>query len=274
MISALRSLARLLGLDPAAIPADPRDLRNRLAALSPAAGGISHGRWNNVRSLALAALRQGGVRTLGRAREPLAPAWEALRARLPDAKTRHGLSRFMSVCSAQQIAPAAVDAAVFAQFQQALDNDSLVKAPGTVFRTTCVLWNRAAATIAGWPSLTVPVPNRSRRYARDWSEFPASFRADADAFLGRLGNQDPFADDYAPPARPSTVHMRRKQILQIATALAAAGHPIEGITGLAVLVELPHAKLALRFFKDRAGGQVTKYLHQQALLLKTLPAIG
>ena len=132
------------------------------------------------------------------------------------------------------------------------------------------MWNRAAATIAGWPSLTVPVPNRSRRYARDWSEFPASFRADADAFLDRLGNQDPFADDFAPPAKPGTVHMRRKQILQIATALAAAGHPIEGITGLAVLVELPNAKLALRFFKDRAGGEVTKYLHQQALLLKTL----
>ena len=68
MTSALRTLARWFDAEPASVPADPRTLRLRLATLSPASGGISTGRWNNVRSLALAALRQAGVRTLGRAR--------------------------------------------------------------------------------------------------------------------------------------------------------------------------------------------------------------
>jgi integrase len=271
MISALRAVARFLDTDPAAIPADPRHLRNRLAALSPASFRISRGRWNNIRSLTLAALRQCGVRTMqGRARAPLAPAWEALRARLPDAETRFGLSRFMSFCCAQQLAPEAVEAAHFTAFRQALDTDSLVRQPHTVHRTACVLWNRAAQTVAGWPDLIVAVPSASRRYALEWTSFPNSFRSDAEAFLNRLGNQDPFADDYAPSTKPSTVHMRRKQILQLATALAASDFPIHDITGLAVLAEVANAKLALRFFLDRTGDKITKYLHQHALLLKTI----
>jgi len=163
-----------------------------------------------------------------------------------------------------------VDLTVFAQFQQALETDSLAKAPHTVYRTACVLWNRAAQSIAGWPTLTVPVPSGSRRYARDWADLPDSFRSDANAFLDRMGNQDPFADDYAPSTKPSTVHMRRKQILQVATALAASDFPIHDITGLAVLAEVANAKLALRFFLDRTGDKITKYLHQHALLLKTI----
>lgn len=85
-----------------------------------------------------------------------------------------------------------------------------------------------------------------------------------------MGNQDPFADDYAVSVRPSTVQLRRRQILQIATALVRRGVPASAVTDLAALVALPHAKLALRFFLDRAGGTPTKYLHQQALLLKTI----
>ena len=62
LISAQRTLARLLDLDPAAVPAEPRGLRQRFRDLSPAAAGISQGRWNNLRSLVLAALKLAGVR--------------------------------------------------------------------------------------------------------------------------------------------------------------------------------------------------------------------
>ena len=63
--------------------------------------------------------------------------------------------------------------------------------------------------------------------------------------------------------------MRRKQILQIATVLVLAGIPARQIVSLAALTEPDNAKRALRFFLDRAGGK-TKYLHQQATLLKTI----
>ncbi|MDA8250224.1 MAG: site-specific integrase [Rhodospirillales bacterium] len=271
LISALRTTARLFGLDPAAVPAEPRALRQRFRDLSSAAAGVSQGRWNNLRSLVLAALKQAGVRVLpGRAPDPLSPAWQALRDRLPDRTLRYGLSRFLSFCSTRDIGPAAVGAATFAAFAAALERDSLTTAPDTAYRRTCTLWNNAVRTVPGWPDVRVALPGDSRRYALDWAAFPESFRADAHVFLYRMGNQDPFADDYAVSVRPSTVQLRRKQILEIATALVRSGVPASTVTGLATLAALPHAKLALRFFLDRAGGTPTKYLHQHALLLKTI----
>lgn len=49
--SALRAVARAIGRRPEEIPARPRQLRERLAVLTPAMVGVSQGRWNNVLSL-------------------------------------------------------------------------------------------------------------------------------------------------------------------------------------------------------------------------------
>jgi hypothetical protein len=54
--SAVRTVARLLGTDPAAIAADPAALRRRLKAVAPEAHGMSRGRWANIRSLLSKAL--------------------------------------------------------------------------------------------------------------------------------------------------------------------------------------------------------------------------
>lgn len=271
LISALRTIERLADAPLSSIPATPVALRACLDRISHVAVGMSDGRWNNIRSLSMAALTQVGVRTLTRrTRQPLDDTWDDLRNRLPDAGSRAGLSRFMSFCSANAIAPDGVTPAMFEQFGQALRDDSIAPDPGQTYRTACMLWNQAVADIAGWPSVVVPVPDRSRRYAMQWEEFPAAFRQDAESFLNRLGDQDPFADDYAPSVRPSTVVMRRKQVLQIATAAVRSGVPVEQVTGLGVLVQPEIAKQVLRFFLTRAGGKSTKYLHQQAILLKTI----
>ena len=269
MLSALRTMCRVLSASPRSVPAEFRNLRRRLEGVAPAATGLSRGRWNNVRSLTLAALRQAGIRAMpGGRHRPLGLAWEPLYARLPNTRFRCGLSRFMRFCTAHQIAPEAVDAAVFERFRAALENDSLVRRSKTVYRTACVLWNKAAETIPGWPERTVPVPNDSRRYALGWGDLPASFRSDAEAYFKHLGNQDPFADDYVPSLRPATIELRRQQILHIATGLVRSGYPAEKVTGLAVLAQPETARPALRFFWDRAGGTSTERLYQLAIVLR------
>ena len=179
LLSALHTLCRLLNAQPDAVPAQPGILRKRLATVVPAAESIKRRRFANVRSLTLTALKIAGVPAMrGRTTETLTADWETLRARLPNAHARHGLSRFMSRCSEQHLAPGAVDIATFESFGLALKNDSLTKAPHTIHRTTCLLWNAAADTIDGWPQLTVPVPSASRRYALAGSDFPVSFQDD------------------------------------------------------------------------------------------------
>ena len=271
LISALRTAGRLFQRDPASVRAEPRHLRGLFEALSPAACGISAARLTNIRSLTLAVLREAGIRAMpGRALEPLSLPWERLRAQLPDTRFRNGLSRFMSVCSVLGITPDAVDAATFEVFRKALEEQSLNRAPSQVHRTTCVLWNKAGQTIPGWPDGRANVPSLANRYSLEWDAFQTSFREDAAAFLKRSGNQDVLADDYARSVEPSTIQMRRKQILQVATALVRSGFPIEAIDGLTVLVDPTNAKSAIRFLLKRKNDQPTKYLHQQAQLLRTI----
>jgi hypothetical protein len=233
-----------------------------------AAAGIRRGRWNNVRSLTLKALDVAGLRTMpGRSNQPLMPAWVTLRDRLPNVAARHGLSRFMSFCSRQGLAPEAVTAEDFERFRATLENESLVKGVHQIYRTTCIQWNEAAAKTTGWPKLVVPVPSRSRRYALDLADFPLPFQSDVEAYLDRLADQNPFADDYAKSARPSTVAQRRKQILQSGSALVQSGFPIEKLVSLAVLVKPANAKLALRWFWTRAGKKSTTSIHDRAIFL-------
>ncbi len=275
LISAVRTLGRLAGTRLADMPTSPANLRQVFDTLSPAAAGLSEDRWNNIRSLVPAALRHAGVRTMARrTREPLAPEWQDLREQLPTTRLRIGLSRFMSSCSLEGILPADVTGPIFERFARALRQDTIIEKPKQVYRTTCLFWNQAAQEITGWPKLSVPVPNENRRYAMFWEELPATFQVDAEAFLSRMGNQDPFAEDYAPSVRPRTVELRRKQILQMSTALVQSGVPVDRIINLAILVQPDNAKRILRFFLDRKkakeANKLSTYLHQQAILLKTI----
>ena len=271
MISALRTLARLVDLPLGSMPATPPSLREYFERASPATGGFRKGHWHNIRSRSLAALKQAGVRTMARrTREPLAPKWDDLRGQLPSTRFRAGLSRFMSYCSTEGIPPAEVTPTTFERFGVTVHTSSAVRQPQQVCRTARLLWNKASAEISGWPDAEVPVPNRSRRYAMDWGDFSPDFLSNVEAFLNRLGNPDVFAKDYAHPVEPSTTAMRRGQIRQLATALVRSGVPAEEITSLASLVRPDNAERALRFLYDRAGGNKTKFLHQQAILLKTI----
>src|SRR5262249_27576870 len=139
-----------------------------------------------------------------------------------------------------------------------------VKSPRVVYRETCLYWNRVRTCVPGWPNMTIAVPGASRRYALEWSDFPATLQLDVEAYLNRTG--DLFADDYAPPARPRMIARTRGYLRPIATALVRSGHAAETITDLSVLVRLENAKLALRFFLDRAGKK-TSAVHSMATLL-------
>ncbi|MDR3517506.1 MAG: hypothetical protein P4M00_17005, partial [Azospirillaceae bacterium] len=268
--SALNTILRAADRRPDAVPATAAALREIFAQTLPANAGVTLRRWANLRSLALAGLAETGVPGIRRQHAAsLSAAWAGLRDALPDMAFKTGLSRFMRHCSVANIPPDQVSEAVFAEFGTTIRTGTLVKDPQKVLRTTARLWNRAAAEIDGWPRLVLPVELRPRQYAFEWSEFPLSFQADAAAFLAEKGNEDPFADDYAPAVKPSTTAMRRKEIAQMATALVLSGFDLGALTGLATLVEPVNAKQLLRHLYERHGGR-SVYLQQQANLLRTI----
>jgi hypothetical protein len=271
MRSAISTVCRVLGAAPSLVLAEPRQLRPKLAKLTPATAGVSAGRWSNAKSLTLKALKRVGLKSMaGRSREPLSAEWEALRALLPDRHFKSGLYRFMSDCTARGIGPDAVTTDMFIQFGGEVENYSLVRDPGGVYRDTCKLWNLAVRSISGWPQQEVAVPDRRRNFASSLDEFPITFRADVESFLSRSGDADVFSDSYCKPIAPLTVRNRRRGILMAATALVRSGVLIQHVTGLDVLVEFEHAKILLRFLYDRADKKTTDQIYQIANLLKTI----
>jgi integrase len=271
MLSALRTICRVLDTPPGAVPAEPRNLCKRLEDVSPAGAGVSPGRWSNIRSLTLSALTAAGVRAVpGGVGEPLAFAWEEKRELLKGHALRIGLSRFMKFCSSIQIGPSEVDVTVFERFRDMLVNDTLKESPSTIYRRCCLAWNEASRTIEAWPKFIVDVPDRRSCYALPLEAFPTSFGTDVDAYFAGLANPNPFSKDYAPPLRPATIAGQRERVLRIATAVVRAGFPIEQITDLSVLVQPDNAEAAIRFFYARTCEKKTEAIHQNVMLLRNI----
>lgn len=265
--SAVRTVARVLGLPPAAVTAHPGALGRLLAGVVPAAHGLRPARWRNVRSLLGKALDLAGADLLpGRAVEPLPPAWRVLADRLPTKAARIALSRLMRFCSARGLVPAAVDDAVLERFHQALVAGSLVRKPQQAHRDAVRAWNQAVDAVPGWPALRLtPPPGGKAPYVLPPSTFPAGFAADLDAWLARLAGSDPLAELPFRPLRPITLRARRLHVLTLASALVHRGRDPASVTGLAALVEPAALRESLRFVLDRGGGRPTPYLHQLAV---------
>lgn len=271
MMSALRTMRRVLGTELSAIPASPQLLRPLLDAACPVQARVKPKRWRIVRSHVLGALIRAGVPALpSRSNESLSPEWARLSGLMPDGQMRYGLSRFMRFCSVRQVEPDAVATATFESFFEAQQSMSLAAEPKKIYRTACIVWSQAVDLVPEWPRTIVPVPSFSRRYALGWDSFPVTFGEDCKRFLFQSVNQDVFADDYTPPVKAGTIDMRRKQLLQLATALVLAGVPATAITSLAALVAPENAKRALRYFRERPGGTVSTYVHQHATFLRTV----
>jgi integrase len=271
LCSAVRSACRVLGKQPGEVPAAAGLLGHTLNRAMPAVVGMAPARWANVRSLLLKALLLSGCKVLpGRALHPLTPAWAALEALLPDRYFRAALSRLLHYCSAQGIAPAAVDQAVFDGFGVSLQNDSFIRHQRVAHQNAARQWNRAVATIPGWPQATLVQPVHARRYARPLDIFPAAFQGDAESWLGRLAGEDGLDVGPARPLRPRSLEQRRFYLRQAASALVEGGRDPATLTGLADLVTVEAVRTILRFFLVRSDNRPTLQIHGLATHLKAI----
>lgn len=269
--SALRCLAAWTHKPLISIPADPGLVTTLLDRLSPAALGVSRRHLQNVRSRLLAVLRHAGHGTQRQWQAPMTPPWKRLDGHLSNYQ-RASLRRLMRFCSAQGIPPTDVDDTVIADFAAALEADGTIKQPRMKVQSAARVWNRCKSSIAGWPQKALVVPTYRETYTLDWPAFPESFRADAEAYLRRLGEDgDLLAEDGPPRAlTDKTIRTRRYQIRQFASALIHQGVAADEIGCLADLVALPRYLQGLRFFLDRNSGAPSPMIADLAYGLKVV----
>ena len=276
LTSAVRCLCRLLARPPSDVIANPTELRQQLARISPNSTGLSRGRVRNLKSLVGQALLLVGVTSLPRrSRAPLPQPWRDLLARLDDRYQRSHLTRFARYCADRDIAPEMVDDTIMNRFGEALRKDDHAGRPKQVHRTACLTWNKAFDSVPGWPRRKLRVPNNRKDYALPLTAFPDTFRADVEAYFTHIAHNnlfaeasdDLFAERPRKPVSPMTIRNRRLYLSQLATALVSSGRDPATIRSLRDLVDIDAAKTALRFFFKRNGERKTGQLHNFALFL-------
>src|SRR6266566_9971086 len=226
--SAVRTVAKLLGSDPAAIAADPTALRCRLHTVAPEAHGMSRGRWANVRSLLLKALALARPMMPGRSAQPILVEWDALATKLPFSRSVRLLPalRFLS---ARGVGPANVTLADLKDYRDAIVNDRLRKDPEKSWDRLVWTWNWCRNEIDAWPSIVIDRPPKREIYLLPWSAFPPSLKADVDGFLRRLSGNDLSEDGPPRPVRASTIEKRRYQLRIATSALIHRGEDANSI---------------------------------------------
>jgi integrase len=269
--SALRSLARIIDRSLREIPASPQYLRSRMDELAPARFGLSRGRWANLRSLVLKALKLAGVVALpSRHVSPLLPEWQRLYDLMPKRPQRVNLSRFMHRCSELGIAPQDVGQEAFERFAEELEQYGLRSRPWQSYRECCRAWNWAAANVPGWPSTIIVVPDRRNRYSLSWESFPPSLKADFDAMLKTAISPDLLSPTSRRPIKTVSARSRLTLLRRFTSALVLRGRDPLTLRSIADLVQPETVRESLRFFLERNGGRRTADIHQIAKLMCTL----
>ena len=249
-VSAIRTAARALGAEPAELPLNVKLLRRRLEEVSPAALGMNPARWNNVRSLFNRAMELATPVMASTQRTPISPAWRDLAGALGrSSQLRLGvLLRFLS---ARGVGPGDVALSDLEAFRDEIIENRLRATPEKTWDGIGWTWNKCVAEVAGWPKVAIPREDRRLVYVLPWSDFPASLKADVDGYLRVLSGA--VLDEEGPlrALRPATLKNREYQARAAASALVAAGTPVDDVRRLADIARLEPIKLILGHMLSR-----------------------
>ena len=265
LLSALNRVRLLLGQGQPDVSLEGGAILRRLEQLSPAMAGMLPQSLANVRSRLRRALRYAMPHLApARSQVRLEGEWLALSDRLPKVE-RWRTSRLMRHCQTMGWRPEAIGEEQIEQFAAHLEHAAMVEEAQQMARVARSAWNRAVATIPGWPGRQLAPPRLKRPpYWLREHELPAPLREEMAVYLQRLAHPDPFLAAHGKALAPRTVRQYRLLVVTFASALAATGTPLAELTSLASLVRPDRVERVFRFLYARAGQRVTEHIHQLA----------
>jgi hypothetical protein len=236
LISAVRRVCKIVGVDPNATPAAMQYMRPLIKKVWPAKHGLRPKTWSNLRSDFRAAVMQ----VLPPLPRQIDPEWEKLRSRLPDQRMTAGLSRFIRYCERENVPPALVCDAVLGRFHAVLETDTFVPSPRDCYRRTCQLWNEAVGKVPGWPQVRVSVPApQNLRGTLPLSTYPEPVQKEFELCVSPPRGRRFTQPGYQKRQRPATVAQKKVLIELALFAAVEAGTDPASITTLDYLFE-PH----------------------------------
>lgn len=259
--SAARTMSNALDLPLERIPAHPSWLNGRFRLLKEA--GLAAKTVSNVKTELRFAVRTALGRQSRSPMPALSSEFRALYQAVKGSPLEWQLSRFLRYLSGLRVAPENVDDSHAEAYRRDLEADDDVDRAYYRWRAAVRAWNRAVATVPGWPTRVLRLPAQRRpRWTLREEEFTSPFRDDVEACLARMGRSDPLARRGPKRAlRPATLRHRRQQYFKFASAAVFSGMPIASLTSFAQLVEPQAFTTTAQYLLDRQEGRLTEALH-------------
>ncbi len=277
LISGLRRVAEALQRTPAQVPADPRWLQPRLAAIAPAAIRVNTKTWQNIVSNARSAMVACGIVTK-RHRQPrdLSSDWQPLWECVRDSKDKSLLSplpRFVFFLNRIGVAPANVSNDHALLFLEAIELNEISKSPQSAFKDAVMGWNRAIERLPSWPRQRLELPSQAKRVMLQEAEYTPSLITDIDRYLGMRMRPDLLAPEQNfRPIAASSAASYRYLLLRFASHVIRAGIPSQDIVCLLDLLQTRHVELGLRRMLALNDGKTSASISDTAGLLLTIAA--
>lgn len=275
MASALRRVAKALGLPPEDVPCDPRWLQPRLKKIAPAAHGLTIKSWQNVVSDARGAMAHFGiVKRRHRKNEDLTHEWRALwKAVLDsnDATLAPSLSGFVYFLSCSGVSPEDVTDDVALAYKKGLEENEISRSPDRAYRAAVNGWNLAGARLVDWPQQKLTLPSRQKIVRLQSGVLPAAFDRELEGYLLSLEQVDILADEGRTRAlRPASIKLYGQLLSRFAAEAVNGGVDPSEITGLAALVIPKIAERGLRSMLEKHDNKTCQSISQTAILLHNI----
>jgi integrase len=258
--TSIRQIARPLDRPLEVIPARYSAVRADLLQLHHAPGGLTAKTLQNHKSNVKAALlwlaREKGVPEHG---IPLTPGWEELKTGIKDRVARSRLSSLMRFCSANHIAPEAVDETVV---DRLIDYRSRCgKSVDNAFRRLLAkAWNENERTLPGCPARRLSEPPPKAAVEIEWDAFPEGLRRDLDQYLQGLSKiRKSRRGQRIRPLKDVTIRTRRAEIQAAARTAVKAGIPIEQLHSFSALLAPDVAEKVINAYWERNGDNPKLY---------------
>lgn len=236
--SSLIGIARAFDQPPDVIPARFSAVRARTSGLHHAPLGWTPKTLANHRANAKAALlwfaKEKDVQPHG---VSLLPAWDRLRGELADPSTRYRLTPLMRFCSGIHLEPEAVTEEVIDRFMDFRAHTTARATDTASRRILARLWNAGIGKINGWPSTHLVEPPLKSAEGPSWNDFPDGLRADIENHLTGLNRiRRNKAGQRIRPCKPSTITMRRRELVAAVRMAVGVGVPLAGLASLSALL--------------------------------------
>ena len=155
---------------------------------------------------------------------------------LVDPSTRYRLTPLMRFCSGIQIEPEAVDEAVIDRYMDFRARTTARASDTASRRILARLWNAGIGKIDGWPQLRLVEPPVKAAEGPVMDDFPEGLRTGIESYLTGLNRiRRNKAGQRIRPCKPSTITMRRRELVAAVRMAVNVGVPLASLTSLSAL---------------------------------------